>query len=173
MALAQRHMAHIDVLIKLPVWLDTEAAVDGSVNNFIQWLYQQLVVRDRFEALPTLTENNLGPNTVTGNWPAQQEAGEEELPYPAEALLTLLAAGPCLLTTLQVMKEHFLLHNVTERPCVGQEETPPAHRQTGDLSAWCRYIAEHEERRSRHWRTRSHTCAPRCSLIYHTRTVVL
>jgi len=33
--------------------------------------------------------------------------------------------------------------------------------------------AEHEERRSRHRRTRSHTCAPRCSLIYHTRTVVL
>lgn len=94
--------------IKLPVCLDTEAAVDGSINNFIQWLYQHLVVRDLFEALPTLTENNLGPNTVAGNWPAQQEAVEEELPYPVEALLTLLAAGPCQLTTLQVMKEHFL-----------------------------------------------------------------
>ncbi len=32
--------------IKRPVWLDTEAAVDGSVNNFTQWLYQHPVVRE-------------------------------------------------------------------------------------------------------------------------------
>lgn len=67
-------------------------------------------ILELFEALPTITENNLGSNTVTGNWPAQQEAGEEELPYPAEALLTLLAAGLCLLKTLQVMEQHLLLH---------------------------------------------------------------
>lgn len=66
-------------------------------------------ILDLFEALPVLTENNLGPNTVSGNWPAQQEAGEEELPYPAEALLTLLAVGLCLLKTLQVMEQHLLL----------------------------------------------------------------
>jgi len=109
--LRRKSASRFPLQIKLPVWLDTEAAVDGSVNNFIQWLYRHLVVRELYEALPTLTENNLGPNTVTGNWPAQQEAGEEELPYPAEALLTLLAAGPCLLKTLQVMEEHFLLHD--------------------------------------------------------------
>lgn len=64
-------------------------------------------ILDLFEALPILTENNLGP--VSGNWLAQQEAGEEELPYPAEALLTLLAAGLCLLKTLQVMEQYLLL----------------------------------------------------------------
>lgn len=64
-------------------------------------------ILDLFEALPILTENNLGP--VSGNWPAQQEAGEEELPYPAEALLTLLAAGLCLLKALQVMEQYLLL----------------------------------------------------------------